>query len=71
MEILHCESLLLKKYSVGESFVPDGNAYIIQQIESNDMQREEELRKQGFSFHERLLFIEISLKEQGISAGHI
>ncbi len=69
MELLQCRDRCLKKFSVGESFVPDGNAYIVQQIESNDMQREEELRKQGFSFHERLLFIEISLKEAGTRKG--
>lgn len=62
MEILHCESLLLKKYSVGESFESDDHVYIIQQVESNDMQRAEELRKQGFYFHERFFFIENSLR---------
>ncbi len=67
MEILQCRGMLLKKYSVGESFETDDNAYIIQQIESNDVQGAEELRKQGFYFHERLFFIEIALKtEAGI-----
>lgn len=62
MEILQCRGWCLKKYFVEESFVPDDDAYIIQQVESNDMQRAEELRELGFYFHERLLFIEISLK---------
>ena len=35
MELLQCRDRCLKKFSVGESFVPDGNAYIVQQIESN------------------------------------
>lgn len=62
MEILQCRGWCLKKYSVEESFVPDEDAYIIQQVQSNDMQRVEELQKQGFCFHERFLFIEILLK---------
>ncbi|MCM1217616.1 MAG: hypothetical protein NC548_24255 [Lachnospiraceae bacterium] len=62
MEILQCRDCCLKKYSVDERFAPDDDAYIIQQIESNDMQRAEDLLKQGFRFHERFLFIEISLK---------
>lgn len=62
MELLQCSGLLLKKYAVGESFEPDDNAYIIQQVENNDMQKVEELQKQGFQFHERFLFIENSLK---------
>lgn len=41
MEILQCRSQWLKKYSVEESFVPDVNAYIIQQVESNDVKRAE------------------------------
>lgn len=62
MELLQCKGLLLKKYAVGENFVPDDTAYIIQQIESDDLQRAEDLQKQRFRFHERFLFIEISLK---------
>lgn len=62
MEILQCRGFVLKKYSVGEHFVPDDDACIIQQIESNDVRRAEELQKQGFCFHERLLLIEISIK---------
>lgn len=69
MEQLQCGNLLLKKYSLGEHFVPDDDAYIVQQIESNDTQMAEELQDQGFCFHERFLFIEIPLKAARTRSG--
>lgn len=62
MEMLKFRDWSLKKYAAGERFAADDQACVIQQIDSNDMERAEELRQQGFCFHERLLFMEISLK---------